>query len=109
MPIWLPWKRGSPRAIGPCVRITGPGGERSVALPDAMLTIGRATDNDLVLSGRSVTSRHARLVHNGDAFNVEDAGSNTGTYVNGVRINGAFPVNAGDEIRIGAYTLRLER
>lgn len=54
--------------------------------PKAAWLIGRGQDCDLVVPEAAVSSHHCRLVHQGDAFTLEDLGSKNGTYVNGVKI-----------------------
>lgn len=54
------------------------------------LTVGRSSDNDLVITSEfvgweTVSRRHARLYRRGDDWIVEDLGSTNGIYVNGRR------------------------
>jgi pSer/pThr/pTyr-binding forkhead associated (FHA) protein len=51
------------------------------------LTLGGDATNDLVLSGRGISERHARLERFGSgALFVTDADSTNGTWVEGVRL-----------------------
>ncbi|OZI57807.1 hypothetical protein CAL27_20595 [Bordetella genomosp. 1] len=74
------------------------------ALP---LQIGRGADCALRLPGWRVGRRHARLLMQGDALFIEDFGTLSGTYVNGVRVATYGPLNAADGIVIGACRLRV--
>lgn len=58
------------------------GGDR-ITLTKKVLTVGRATDNDIVLRFSNVSSRHCRLVLSEGYWYVQDLGSS-----NGVRVNG---------------------
>jgi S1-C subfamily serine protease len=55
-----------------------------------------------------VSSRHAAVVHKGDAFVLQDLGSRNGTFVNGKRITGDTPIQNGDVIGFGANGPALE-
>jgi hypothetical protein len=64
-------------------------------------TIGRASDNDVVLQDCYVSRRHcAVLVHASRGCEVHDTASKNGTYLNGRRIGGPSRLTAGDEIRM---------
>ncbi len=69
------------------------------------LTIGRADDNDIVLTDSVVSGHHCRIT--GPATLV-DLGSTNGTLVNGSRISGRQELRNGDRITIGATVLRFE-
>ncbi|MBQ4334456.1 MAG: FHA domain-containing protein, partial [Myxococcaceae bacterium] len=64
--------------------INGPGYfDTAYELPDGETTLGRADENDVILSGDQVSRRHARLYFEGDALFFEDLGSRNGTRLNG--------------------------
>jgi hypothetical protein len=74
------------------------------------LTIGRSSRNDLHLRGdRYASARHARVEPREDGVWVVDAGSTNGTFVNGVRLDGAKRLSPGDVLRVGETDLRYER
>ncbi|MGI8550932.1 MAG: FHA domain-containing protein [Dehalococcoidia bacterium] len=103
-----PWHRPKqPEVSGPHLRISGPGGDRTVPIAGTEIGIGRLPDNDVILRDRSVTGRHARLIATDVGYSIEDSGSSTGTYINGIRLTGARLLKTEDEIRIGAYSLHL--
>src|SRR5216684_4881629 len=64
---------------------TGQVAGRDVTVSSRM-RIGAAEDNDLRLVVRGVSRHHARIVRDGDAYWLEDAGSTNGTFLNGLRI-----------------------
>jgi pSer/pThr/pTyr-binding forkhead associated (FHA) protein len=72
-----------------------PRGERS--------TIGRSPDCDFFLDDVTVSRKHAVLVRDGDAFEIEDQGSLNGTFVNRRRIEARTRLQSGDEVQIGKY------
>ena len=88
-----------------------PGGRRApssiIRLPARVLRIGRADDNEVVVSDLSVSRYHAEL-HKGPrgGYEIVDLGSHNGTYLNGQRVIGA-PVTESDVIGIGIATFRL--
>ena len=81
---------------------------RELRLSDEGLTIGRAPDNDVVLSAASISSHHAELHWRGDDLVVNDLGSSYGTRRDGRRLEVPTILRDGDEIVLGgAVVLRL--
>ncbi len=70
------------------------------------LTLGRASDCQLVFSDDTVSRRHAELRLEDGRWYLRDVGSSNGTWVNGRRVHDAEVV-AGDEIRLGGASFRL--
>ncbi|MGH2493249.1 MAG: protein kinase domain-containing protein [Ktedonobacteraceae bacterium] len=66
-------------------------------------TIGRTNGNDLIISGRTVSRRHARFWFDTNRWYIADMQSANGTLVNTMRIqpNQAIPLNDGDIINFG--------
>jgi serine phosphatase RsbU (regulator of sigma subunit)/pSer/pThr/pTyr-binding forkhead associated (FHA) protein len=62
------------------------GEERKLALHKPSFTIGRKTENDLVISDPRVSREHAQIVREADGFYIVDKGSKLGTFVNGERV-----------------------
>ena len=76
-------------------------------LPARVLRIGRALDNDLVLSDLGVSRYHAELRNSGGGrYEIVDLGSANGTFVNGARVS-AVTLTERDVVGIGHATLRL--
>jgi len=91
---------------GGAVLIDGTG--RSFVIQAAKeTTIGRATDNDIVLADSSVSRHHAAIESRGGGFQMRDLGSQNGTFVRGERISEAALKN-GDPVRVGdaSFTFR---
>ena len=77
------------------------GGQHVVELRDA-LTIGRRADNDVALPwDEEVSRRHARIVSEGETWELVDDASRNGSYLNGARITEQSPLNDGDVLRFG--------
>ncbi len=71
------------------------------------ILIGRAEDSTLVLDDDYASTRHARLVQQGDGYALEDLGSTNGTYLDRTRVTAPTPVPIGVPIRIGRSVLEL--
>lgn len=70
-------------------------------LPGQGATVGRESDNDLVLAGSSLSRRHARFEPGSDGgWWIEDIESANGTWVNNNRLEGRTPLAHGDRIRL---------
>ncbi|MBL8620076.1 MAG: SpoIIE family protein phosphatase [Myxococcales bacterium] len=90
------------------VFIAGPNTGRRYALSDGEYVIGRRSDCQIFVPDMRVSRQHARLRTNAGKWEVEDLGSNNGTWVNGARIAGAQPIRHGDEIAIASNRIRVE-
>ena len=87
--------------------VLGKGDEFSV--DSAPLTVGRSGQNDVAVDGDEFASaRHVRFEPRRDGVWVQDLGSTNGTYVNGVRIDGARRLAPGDVVRVGETDLRFD-
>ena len=81
---------------------------RELLLSRPVLTIGRAESCDLGLFGdASIERLHARIYQQDGRYLIADAGSATGTFVNGARINEPTPLRSGDLIRVGKAEIRF--
>ena len=77
-------------------------------LPARVLRIGRADDNDVVVSDLSVSRHHAELRKAPQGrYEIVDLGSHNGTYLNGQRITAASPLTESDVIGVGLAAFRL--
>ena len=98
--------------LGRLVVVTSPAGEpaqgTSIAL-DAITTLGRDVNNEIVVDDQFASAQHAALTYRGRTWYVEDLGSTNGTFVNGAQIKGAAPLGYGDELQVGQVRMRLER
>jgi pSer/pThr/pTyr-binding forkhead associated (FHA) protein len=84
-----------------------PGTERE--LDSSPVTLGRASENDLVLDADEFASvHHARIEPRRDGVWLEDLESTNGTFVNGIKLSRPQKLAAGDVIRVGETDLRYE-
>jgi type III secretion system YscQ/HrcQ family protein len=74
------------------------------------IRLGRGTENDLTLSGASISKNHARLFLREDAYFVEDQGSLLGTYLNANKLvpGEASIIRSGDQLVIFPYTFTVK-
>src|SRR4029077_5541327 len=84
----------------------GPFAGRIVALPDQMVSIGRAPDNDVVVGDPATSGHHGRIEVRNGSFWISDLGSTNGTQVNGEPVI-ERQLSDGDSIAIGQNTLRF--
>lgn len=104
-----PQERPAPHAGG------APAGDRSPTTfhrldMDRVMRIGRALENELVVSDLQVSRYHAEFHATPDGrFEIRDLGSHNGTYVNGQPVpkSGKAPVGPNDIIGVGHSTFRL--
>jgi hypothetical protein len=83
---------------------------RRLVLGTKNLVMGRLPECDLVLSDPNVSRRHAEVRPAGNGrFEAVDMGSTNGTKVNGVTIKGPQILRDGDQISLGATSLRFEQ
>jgi NADPH-dependent 2,4-dienoyl-CoA reductase/sulfur reductase-like enzyme/pSer/pThr/pTyr-binding forkhead associated (FHA) protein len=74
---------------------------RSFSIAGSSFSIGRSPDCDLALADPEASSVHAQIVRYSDALYLRDAGSSTGTLVNGSLATTAHKLLDGDKLRIG--------
>lgn len=73
---------------------------------DRPLTVGRASDNAVVLSNTHVSRHHCVIEFIDGKPRVRDLESSTGTFLNGKRVTDA-PLTHGDRITVGPFDLRF--
>lgn len=84
-------------------------GERQRVACALPLSVGKGTENQLVLSGWRVAKQHARVFQEGQAVYLEDFGSLHGTFVNDKRVSRYGPLQEGDQIVIGPCLLQVQQ
>ena len=83
------------------------GRQRELALDGSPITIGRATDNRIVIRDTRVSRYHGRLTARQGMLVYSDLGSTNGSRVNGVDVDEVV-LGAGDRIEIGDTVLVVE-
>ena len=76
------------------------GNEREVEIARTPFTLGRQSDNDLVLLDSRISRHHAKIIQNDQGYAIEDLGSKHGTYVNSERVTSSS-LKTGDQISLG--------
>ena len=95
----------SPFAVLRVVRRDGSTGE--IPLDGSPLTIGRASDNGLVVRDGRVSRHHARISGRRGALVLTDLGSTNGSRVNGLLVS-EVALGDGDRIQLGDTVLVVE-
>ncbi len=85
---------------------SGPFAGRIVALPNQMVTVGRAPDNDVVVGDPVTSGRHGRIEVRAGSFWISDLGSTNGTLITGEPVI-EKQLSDGDLITIGQNTIRF--
>jgi hypothetical protein len=99
-----------PRPTAPTARlrvIAADGAEYDWEFDGTGMSIGRASDNDLVLADGRVSRHHARIAGRRGTLVYSDLGSTNGSRVNGVQV-GELVLGAGDRIELGDTTIVVE-
>ena len=86
----------------PC--LTDPSGQQH-PLGEAATTIGRAVENDIVITGPRVSREHARVRREGHRLLLEDLRSANGTFLNDERLRAPTELHEGDTVTIGDVAL----
>jgi pSer/pThr/pTyr-binding forkhead associated (FHA) protein len=87
----------------PKIQITLPDGrEDTHDLLDETITVGRQSENSIIIEDVSVSGRHAKFTRVGsDEYRLEDLGSTNGTRLNGEPLKEARALDDGDQVRFG--------
>lgn len=80
--------------------LTDPTG-REHQLVDENSTIGRAVENEIVITSKRVSREHARLRRDGWRTILEDLGSTNGTMLNGDILMEPTALRDGDQLKVG--------
>jgi len=83
------------------------GPETEYGLTKGLVSVGRATINDVAILDPKVSRQHARLLCGPSGCQIEDLGSANGTRVNGQPVQRVV-LSLGDIIQVGDSSLRFE-
>jgi DNA-binding response OmpR family regulator len=67
--------------------------------------IGRAVENDIVITSRRVSREHTRVMREGRRMVLSDLGSTNGTFLNDERVLAPVELRDGDRVTIGDVVL----
>lgn len=88
------------------LRLIGEG--HVLQLEEGEHVVGRGRGSDLVIRDRTVSRRHAKVTVRGTTVAIEDLGSLNGTFLDGRRLSAPAALADGEEVRLGAVSLRLQ-
>ena len=86
----------------------GPRTGESIPLPAGMVNLGRGIDNDIVLDDATVSRNHATIAFRDGEYFIEDGGSMSGTWVEGVPATGTM-LSSGATLKMGEAELVFMR
>lgn len=87
--------------------ITGVSAGSRIPLDKRELFIGRAPSCELIVTDEFASSQHAKVVHIGGDWVIQDLDSTNGTYVDGVRIQTPEVLRMNIPVRVGKTTFEL--
>jgi hypothetical protein len=76
-------------------------------LGGALISIGRASDNDVIIDDPLVSRHHCQLKLQHGAYGLADLGSRNGSWVNGQQVS-EVALGPGDRIRIGSTEIEFQ-
>jgi pSer/pThr/pTyr-binding forkhead associated (FHA) protein len=94
------------RLAGANAKVDGPSlvdasGQAYPVRPGTVTRIGRALDNEIVVSHSSISRHHASIENSNGSFVVRDLNSQNGTFVGNRRVTEPTRVNDGEPVRFG--------
>ena len=81
--------------------------KQSLPVQTDIITIGRASDNDIIINNMGVSNHHAIITKKNDLFFLEDLNSTNGSFLNSQKISSQQRINPQDSIIIGKHTLKF--
>jgi pSer/pThr/pTyr-binding forkhead associated (FHA) protein len=86
--------------------LSGPTAGRMFTLAQDDILLGRTDENDIILSHPSISRNHAKIITQGNAYQIVDLGSANGVRVNGQEF-GKAELRPGDKVDLGHVRLRF--
>jgi len=80
--------------------------KEQLELKSETVTIGRATDNDIVLASPEVSGYHAVIQQDNSSFTLSDRGSSNGVFVDGKRVK-QHRLKYWEDIQLPGYVLKF--
>ena len=87
--------------------VRGRSASTTLKLADGVTSIGRHDDCLIRIKSSQVSRRHCEVFEVADKLTIRDLGSSNGTFVNGKKVPGQQVLKHGDELTVGAVTLRV--
>jgi phosphoserine phosphatase RsbU/P len=98
----------TPHSIIPTLQImNGATPGRLYQLDKEITILGRNPDCDIVLAPKSVSRKHAVIVHKLAGYEIKDLGSTRGTYLDGQKLSGPVFLKDGNAIQMGELLLNF--
>ena len=94
-------------ALNPHIVVKGLEDGVTQPFSEARITIGRRTDNQVILDADNISRNHVAVERREGRYFVCDLGSANGTYLNEERMDDSVELSEGDRLRIGNYTLTV--
>jgi predicted component of type VI protein secretion system len=89
--------------------VRGRSASTTLKLADGVTSIGRHDDCLIRIKSSQVSRRHCEVFEDADKLTIRDLGSSNGTFVNGKKVAGQQALKPGDELTVGAVTLRVAK
>jgi predicted component of type VI protein secretion system len=89
--------------------VRGRSASTTLKLADGVTAIGRHDDCLIRIKSSQVSRRHCEIFEVADKLTIRDLGSSNGTFVNGKKVSGQQVLKHGDELTVGAVTLRVAK
>jgi predicted component of type VI protein secretion system len=89
--------------------VRGRSASTTLKLADGVTSIGRHDDCLIRIKSAQVSRRHCEVFEDSDKLTIRDLGSSNGTFVNGKKVSGQQALKPGDELTVGAVTLRVAK
>jgi FHA domain len=89
--------------------VRGRSASTTLKLADGVTSIGRHDDCLIRIKSSQVSRRHCEVFEASDKLTIRDLGSSNGTFVNGKKVAGQQVLKPGDELTVGAVTLRVAK
>ena len=80
---------------------SGPTPGKIFPLEGDIITIGRESENGIVINDAEVSRKHTQFVFQGGKYIITDLGSTNGTFINGQRLTGQHILQPGEVISLG--------
>jgi pSer/pThr/pTyr-binding forkhead associated (FHA) protein len=84
------------------------GAEKEQYVPLDGTTIGRSSQNSLMITDLAASRFHCKVLPNEGSFLLVDLDSTNGTFLNGERLSGSRGLHNGDQIKIGDLVFDVE-